>query len=543
MYDRNVRPTAAHSPDLKVRFAVPEYVAVWNLASGVPEQPADRMDLDQLRAAAGAGLNSLISGQYISLPLDGRVDLIMPKPKSLQERIAERNASPPKSPTTVDSPLHIHAPLPQTLQQQTQQPATWDGSRYSPPKQGEPEMKIPLDTFYESAWDAPATSHSSYFAQNNKSGEPEYPTLPSSVTGDSWYGAFTNTKPDKKNIQAVFPWEQDGHSYRRPDRVFPRGSTPPPRQDQTGLTVPEPHFVVQQPTPPIPSPETSSPPSQPKSMADAMASYTNAWDKMPEIQDYVTRITGRKSKGPSHISIRSKDLNGMGLASVPGTPAFEVEGTGRRREISMDRHSEASGDGDDEAGEESDDDSSETSRKAKYPGNSNYRDRRVQTDKPSSSDATVQAGPNPGLSPAVATFEIPSRERQSASAPVRVSNTRQQSSSSDTTVRGNPFTPPSVTSPDSASGVTINFMGQSASFASRNSQSSGNGNGLGKMHDRRTSYSSDQREQVAPAQARPASRIFDPSTDVDVRKRDTQNVLSRFMKVGSFAQSNPDSKQ
>jgi hypothetical protein len=37
-------------------------------------------------------------------------------------------------------------------------------------------------------------------------------------------------------------------------------------------------------------------------------------------------------------------------------------------------------------------------------------------------------------------------------------------------------------------------------------------------------------------------RYFDPATDVDVRKRDTQEVLTRFMKVGTFSQ-NPSTKE
>jgi hypothetical protein len=40
-----------------------------------------------------------------------------------------------------------------------------------------------------------------------------------------------------------------------------------------------------------------------------------------------------------------------------------------------------------------------------------------------------------------------------------------------------------------------------------------------------------------PNQSGGATRVFDPSTDVDMRKKDSQKVLSRFMQAGSFAQS------
>jgi glycogenin glucosyltransferase len=44
------------------------------------------------------------------------------------------------------------------------------------------------------------------------------------------------------------------------------------------------------------------------------------------------------------------------------------------------------------------------------------------------------------------------------------------------------------------------------------------------------------------AHGQTGSRYFDPKTDVDVRKRDTQKVLSQFMKVGGFGQPEPAAK-
>ena len=82
VYDRNVRPGTAHHPDMAQRFKVPEHIAVWNTSAGSSEmQPSDRLDLAQLKAAVGVGMTNMTPGQYTSLPLDGRVDLIMPKPK------------------------------------------------------------------------------------------------------------------------------------------------------------------------------------------------------------------------------------------------------------------------------------------------------------------------------------------------------------------------------------------------------------------------------------------------------------------------------
>ncbi|KAK4686846.1 hypothetical protein P7C73_g3279, partial [Tremellales sp. Uapishka_1] len=462
VYDKHVRPTAAHAPDLAARFAVPQSQAVWDRLSasaGPPQQPEDRMNLETLKAAALVGMTSFTSGQYLSLPLEGRIDLMMPKPKP-----KAKSPSPPLTPNIAQSPTTIIAPLPQTWQQQSQQPATWDGSRHSPPKQGQPEMIQPMNAHYAPAWDAPKNSHSHYH-QSHPS-QPEYPTLPSQVTGNDWYGRFTGSVPSRQNLTAVFPWEENGQQRPVPGRVFPRGDTPPPVGQRRGH-LKQPSITIQ-----AASPEYEDPPRQPsppKGMSQSMASYKNAWDQDPKIRKYVTRLAG----------------------AVGGTTDLAGSIT-RTRESSGDR-SERSEDGDDEEGDtEEDDDLSPTSPfipgKEKVLSGSGgttptersvrYRDRPAQTEVQATNDAKVQARPGGGPSPAVRSVDLP---------------TLTSRSSSET----------GPTPPSSDHGIDHSV--------------SGVGNGGRKA----------------------AGRVWDASTDVEVRKRDTQEVLSRFLKAGTFAKPSP----
>ena len=589
MYDRNVRSAAAQAPDQAKRFAVPEHVAVWN-QTGIQTQPADRLDLDQLREAVNKGVSSLKPGQYTSLPLDGRVDLIMPKPKPKSKVRFEAPAS--ASPTAMTSPTQYRAPKPQTMQQQMSQPATWDASRYSPPKEGKPEMQIRMDTRYNPAWEQSVSQQSSYYAHHPPAAEPQYPTLPASVTNDQWYKDYQGRVPDQKNIKPVFPWEQAGGKQRRPDRVFPQGDQP---VQYTSDTSSGPTLSVQTPTPPANPPREPSPPIQQKSMVEAMASYKNAWDTMPSIQRYVEGITGKpkRNAAPTGLGIRREStFDPASIQSVPPTPKAELTQSkaNRHRHLdSIDRHSNASGDGDDEE----EDDSSEgdagsspvvptsewqktsaNAPKASYSPNLNYSDRDAQTDGSHMTDAKVQAIPGGGPSPAVKTVNLPD-----PSAIATKPRPARHGSSSDTpTPRGGGLvTPPSDSNSSrrvlnnlvpAVSGTQTtpsrtfppsSYSSQSSSFQPSHSARSSYSHQYGAMPHhggRKPSIDAMTNEgvPVSPplsssaagdgmAHGPPGSRYFDPKTDVDVRKRDTQKVLSQFMKVGGFGQPEPAARE
>ncbi|KAL7420151.1 glycogenin glucosyltransferase [Cryptotrichosporon argae] len=511
IYDAHVRRTAAHAPDLAQRFSVPEHVAVWNLASGVPVQPDDRLDLLSLRAATERGVTSLKPGQYISLPLEGRVDLIMPK------SAAKEAPSPLPSPAASTPPPVIPVPAPHPVHQQQEQPKTWDASRYAPPRDAGPEMAVPMSTQYGNAWEQPAHSQRNYFEAPQS--EPRYPTLPSNVVNDAWYKQFANSVPDRSSVQAVFPWEKKPHHAAR---VFPRGDTPP----QTPRTS-APELSVQIPTPPVavlqPVHHVAHQPVHQisRSFQDAMASYTNAWDDLPGIRRYANRLT--------RLGIGSQPPVPPPAPTVPTTPTV----THPHRSMALDSRSEGSRDGDDEgaSADESEPGSSPTAVRhvARFPDqalphdqymNERYRDCHAQTDRHALSDAKVQAIPGGGPSPAVRTIELPDgtppRHRPSglgmtgvtvAVGPSVSGPSGSRRSSSDSQKCANVVTPPTHRPPSG-------YPTERKPFP------------VGKTPD------------AFPGHARPAhaghhsGRSWDPNTDIESRRRDTQEVLSRFMHSG-----------
>lgn len=570
VYDRHVRPHAANAPDHAQRFAVPEHIAVWNRENpGQALQSEDRLDLDKLKAATQRGLTAFQgSGQYISLPLDGRVDLLMPKPKPKRVSWADSTpsagtvpgqpappvgAAPPHAqsePSALSSPPHIVAPLPQSYEQQTQQPKTWDAAHFPPPTHGEPEMKIPMNTVYAPAWEQPKSVQSSYFQQPQES-QSQYPTLPANVRGDDWYKEFTSTVPDRSNVQAVFPWEKPGNQ-RAPTRVFPKGDTPPPEKQHR----PAVHLSVQEATPET-SPvheqltPTPAPATQHRSMAEAMASYKNAWDADPRIERYVNRLTG----GPPnrhHDRHTSRDyglVDPGALQSMPGTPK-RAPTSWLGQEAA--KKSDASDDGDDEDDGESEasvgDSPTTTRRRARLPddsalfpqpegpgfykSNAKYRDRHVQTDRPDFNDAKVQAYPEGPISPVVPTRPLLPNTSSSSSTITAKGPGRKgklalsrASSSSDTAKA-----PSTIVTPMSASQFPSSAERRSVPFPTYSPSS-------GSILPPSFSPTIPSSSSTDAGRSTRVSRIFDPSTDVDVRKRDTQQVLSRFMQVGAFART------
>ncbi|WWC85472.1 uncharacterized protein L201_000336 [Kwoniella dendrophila CBS 6074] len=545
VYDTHVRPSAAHDPDMSRRFAVPETIAAWNQSAavtGAPHQPADRLNLDELKAASAHGVLSFKTGQYTSLPLEGRVDLLMPKPQPKPASITLPPSPPPEDPTALSSPPLQAAPPPQTMQQQVSQPAVWDAVHFAPPSHGKPEMSIRMDTIYHNAWEQPTRNQSSYYSAQKPQVEPLYPTLPDNVRKDDWYKQFTGSVPDRSSVHAVFPWEQKGKSRPTPGRVFPKGDTPPPEQQQSHPQ--RPAILVREPTPDYRSPPAGqSPPaqSQPRSMAEAMASYTNAWDSIPQIDKYVRRMSGMgmSKDGKSFVN------NHGGLQSIPGTPKANKMGSIDFR-IQHGHGSgsltDTSGDGDDE-GDESDDEQEEEesplvshstsgqfddpSLAANYPNHTNYRDSFTQTETPNTVDAKVQVVPGgPGPSPVVRTFNLssqpphPSQVHLKSSGSGKRSSTSQQqqqqqssySSSSSTTSISSDTTPKPLSPPTQQNQNPILQPLPEYGFDFKNvSNSNNNSNNNGK-----------------------SSRVWDPNTDPETRKRDSQQVLSRFMRAGGF---------
>lgn len=434
-----MRPTAAHEPNLAKRFAVPHHIAVWDLEESVGH--SDRLDLAALKTAAARGVSSLQTGQYTSLPLEGRIDLMMPKGGPATD--VEPASVSDNSPTTSASPAAIYDKV-------ADSEGAWDAAWQPPPKHGGPEMSLPMTASYSAAWDDDPRSQSTYYQTH--SDDTTFPTLPANVQNSDWYETFTKSTPDPANVRPLFPWEETGRPHAR--RTFPRVTGTPP--------IPVPAQVMD--TSQVKSSTQSSLPSisddvviQPeshvpfaeKSFSEAMSSYTNAWDNIASIERYAKRLT--------KIGVAAEQRPQDGLQTVPPSP--------RRNAVALqgrdtDTASDGSADGDDE------DDTdyhhahhhhNHTSGKGSYRRHSGYRDKNVQTDKPRLNDATAQT------------------VLQASHGTTTPQLRRARPSNNDWSVRQ-----------DSHRGAVVSRKDKSG-------------------------------------------RVWDPKTDIETRRKDSQSVLSRFM--------------
>ncbi|WWC67149.1 uncharacterized protein I206_101056 [Kwoniella pini CBS 10737] len=540
VYDTHVRPSAAHEPDVSRRFAVPQTIAAWSqsgAATGAPQQPADRLNLEELKAASAHGVLSFKTGQYTSLPLEGRVDLLMPKPQPKHASIALPTSPPPIDPSAMSSPPLDAAPLPSTIQQQITQPAVWDAVHFAPPSHGKPEMSIRMDTIYHNAWEQSARNQSSYYSASTPQAEPQYPTLPDSVKRDDWYKQFTGSVPDRSNVSAVFPWEQKGKSRPTPGRVFPRGDTPPPEEQQHAQ---RPAILVREPTPDYrqPAQQQSPPLSTPRSMAEAMASYTNAWDSIPQINKYVKRMSGMG------MSKEAKSFASHGgLKSVPGTPKGGSIDFGRGTDRGIGSYTDTSADGDDEGDESDDEDLSESpvvqhsnsgqfDDPSFYPNHETYRDGSAQTESPNLVDAKVQVVPGGGDSPSVRTFTLPPHPPSSSQVHLKTaSGNRDQNlnSNQQTQRRSN-----KISSTNSGTSSTGTSSDTTPKLISPPSNPGDNGQQQPSILQTLPEYGFDFRGASSSSQGHGSGRVWDPNTDPETRKRDSHQVLNRFMRAGGF---------
>lgn len=484
IYDRFVRPTASNEPDLAKRFTVPEHIAIWNQPA-TADQEVGRMSLDELKAAILTGVASAKQNRYMSMPLEGRVDLIMPtesplgtssgaeqNPLSsssddplLVRRLAEANEPRFVADDTSKFSIALEPRPAEQSQPSTMVESAWDAARHPPPKNSRPEMLVPMNTVYAPAWDEPPSASATYYEEAT---EPafDYPELPDSVKTNDWYGRFNSVNPDPKLITNVFPWETGIGSRPAATRRFPKEK--PSAEVSSGLNMegdleaPADSNDMIRKTQVLNNSEyqqqksstsTDDHPTQHPhlSFAESVASYTNAWDEVASIHSYAQRLTA----AGIGVERRTHSSSMETVAATPratSTPPYD-------RPHPMVPPSSGSADGDDE-----DDDRDEVPRARsgqRHSRNSHrsYRDRESQTER-LGVDAVVQTIPD---SVAAATL-------------TRRSNWHSQQSSA-----------------------------------------------RAKLVDWST-------DVIRPALGRQqSSRTWDPTTDLALRRQDSEEVLQRFM--------------
>ncbi|GLB35913.1 putative glycosyltransferase family 8 protein [Lyophyllum shimeji] len=466
VYDRHYRSQAiSHQP----QFEINRYESAWNKQSGggktaAVSVPGDNtFSLEELRRLAVEGMNAasrdpycdkpgdnkLLEGQYQSMPLEGRLDLMRPT-KSLQTRdqgVATEEefrqtveAKERKRPEILDvsieeeprTPTARHAglpgdypprwrtlptpgpnevppsPRPQPIPLPSATPSTGYGpgpsqvpsepespshrppeprprevalveqqsmllpsqnkaapqtERRIPPRPHSPTMLLwnpaveppptetplasafPADTYFPNAWD-PSPSKSPHQPYSPHTPVPHsgvlfeplpQPEIPESlirqgyyrnVTGEDQKGATPS--PDRTKIKHVFPWEEKPRHL--PGRVFPAADIPKPAlflspESQASQT----SSSSEIPTTPETKPSLPPPVLSPLYGLPSSFTYPNAWDNIPSIQQYASKLT----RPP---------------APRPLEPAFDGAGWDERAEASS-RDGDVESEGDESADE------------------------------------------------------------------------------------------------------------------------------------------------------------------------------------------------
>ncbi|KAF8807820.1 hypothetical protein BYT27DRAFT_6590276 [Phlegmacium glaucopus] len=253
---------------------------------------------------------------------------------------------------------------------------SWNPAIEPPPNTTPTPNAFPVNTYFANIWDHTPSrhndqSHTSPTTLPDSSGffKPlPAPEIPESlikqghyrnVTGDSYLGATPS--PDRSRVKSVFPWEEKPRVM--PARVFPDSDAPPPSlflspssQSQTSTTT----------APSTPETKGSSI-GQPRTTQlsplyglPTSFNYANAWDNIPSIQKYASRLV-RVPPPPPMLA-----------------PAFEDSSYRKGRRKSWDERVEISsrdGDDEDNADDEDDDEPTAAAKTAEDKWDDNDIDR------------------------------------------------------------------------------------------------------------------------------------------------------------------------
>ncbi|PPQ71465.1 hypothetical protein CVT26_011244 [Gymnopilus dilepis] len=249
---------------------------------------------------------------------------------------------------------------------------SWNPAIEPPPNVPPTHNAFPTDTYFPNVWDhTPSRQNDQAYSgpsQPDSAGffqPPPPPVIPESlikqghyrnVTGESPLGA--NPSPDRSKLKTVFPWEEKPRAP--PRRVFPDSDAPPPSlflspgsQSQTSTT-----------TPSTPETRASNPPRNlPLSPLYGLPnafSYSNAWDNVPSIQKYASKLVKPPPPPPTVLA-----------------PAFEDDGYKKGRRKSWDERAEVSSrDGDDEDNADDEDDEDKQPAKSRWDDDDSDREAR-----------------------------------------------------------------------------------------------------------------------------------------------------------------------
>ena len=437
-----------------------------------------------------------------------------------------------------------------------------------PPPNTAPVSNFPTTTYYPNVWDQSPThyrSDSSQVASPTQGPAPFTMPPPSriperllqekhyvSVLGDRQQGETPS--PDRAKIKPVFPWEDKPRLT--PGRVFPSTDSPPPGQ----FLLPPVQTVSPSPSPPQRFSPTQQHTSSPPSGFPPTFSYSNVWDSVPSIQKYASRLV----RPSQHVP--------------PLGPAFDF-GESRRRESALFKNwhesGESSVDGDDEDTGDEGGQSPPTKQRPRSGSSSGkgkkkeYRSQGVQTIPKETRDQSVQVtvlanpmdadrsikdkdqisprsreGSLSGISTALATSSIPGLPgpvTSFASGLPKLSPI-----GSPTGLRSPRFASPRGSSTNLAESTPRPVLYRPTQRPST-PQRGGGGGELHRLPPSSISRTFSSDTASSPSSAGPPSsptdtrpihraggRVWDPARGVDIFKKGSEEVLSRFLKMGSW---------
>ena len=237
---------------------------------------------------------------------------------------------------------------------------SWNPAVEPPPKEPPPASAFPQDTYFPNIWDQNlnqqhTAAYRSYPSpKDDKAGiffsPPPPPTIPDQLIKEGQYSNVLGPAPphdapesppvpDKGKIHAVFPWEEKPRHV--PRRVFPRTDTPPPaanyiESERTSSPISTPPPSVERAAPQVHTPSPlASPWTNP--------GFSNAWDAVPSIQRYASKLGGTPKILPHQL---------MAPPPPPRDDDWKVQWEKQREKDLQDRHDASSMDGDDEDDDE-----------------------------------------------------------------------------------------------------------------------------------------------------------------------------------------------
>ena len=456
---------------------------------------------------------------------------------------------------------------------------TWNPTVEPPPKTQPASSSVLPEPYYPNVWDkAPSKLHDATHqyltnryadvsVSTSDSGtstpspffrSPSLGKIPEELVREGHYlnvigptaGREDLPTPDRSKVAPTFPWEEKPRIL--PGRVFPSTDTPPPGD-----------FLVQKIGSPVnlfngdlPGSYTSPPVSIP-----VFLSYKNAWDVEPAIQKYASKLARPEQNAPgnSHLFQNKEWRRHESEKFSPWQPKEE----------------ETSMDGDDE----DDSDDAEPPRHSRqrsragsgvvtpqgnlftYKGK--YRGRGVQTEPPDLENKGVQVTPitHPGEYP---TYTSSPRVTTSPRNTLRHSSYGElQSASLQSRPVSTADSPPLVRSPrvlisprtcSPPENNTPSVMSPKYSPAQTPRRRSGTSSpvrqrvlsplttslrsvpALARSASNETALSSSVGPPSPDIASTPvkSSRVWDPARGVDIFKRGSEEVLSRFLRMGSF---------